>query len=133
MASSAEKATRDPQVVLWILAHQGFLINMKKCLITPTRMIFNSPLSSQGEGLQDKEGLQVDAEPDRGSGRSLAHLIGACIPALSGPSVTPDKGTTWQSSELRPQSPDVRGHMTWWATRLNAQIHNAQFSHTQHR
>ena len=76
-------------------------------------------LSPQGEGLPDKEGVQHPPEPDRGV-KSLP-----CSPdqsndsqypsdsnspyTLSGPSETPDKRTAWQSSELRPQSPDVRG------------------------
>ena len=84
-----------------------------------TQLPPHGALSSQGEGLQDKEGVQADAEPDRGV-KSFP-----CSPdrpndsqypsdpnspiTLSGPSETPDKRTAWQSSELRPQSPDVRG------------------------
>ena len=86
MASSAEKATRDLQVVLRILAHLGFIINMKKCLTSPTQMIeflgFILNSLRMVLSLPKEKVFQIRKECRRMlnqtevSSRSLAHLIG---------------------------------------------------------
>ena len=145
MASSAEKATRDLQVVLRILAHLGFIINMKKCLTTPTQMIeflgFILNSLRMVLSLPKEKVFKIRKECRRMlnqtevSSHSLAHLIGlmtASIPAIQ---IAPLHYRGLQRLRTR----GLRGShlnydrkvrmseyavmdLTWWATRLNAQI-----------
>ena len=145
MASSAEKATRDLQVVLWILAHLGFIINLKKCLTTPTQMIeflgFILNSLRMVLSLPKEKVFKIRKECRRMlnqtevSSRSLAHLIGlmtASIPAIQ---IAPLhyrglqrlrtrglRGSHLNYDRKVRMSEDAVMDLTWWATRLNAQI-----------
>ena len=145
MAPSPEEVSRNLQLVIQILTHLGFVINQKKCILTPTqwieflgfvvdsvRMVLSLP---QDKVSKIRKECRHMANQSEVSGRSLAHLIGlltSCLPAVLTAPLHYRGLQALRTKTLRynnldydrkvPLSPQASADLSWWVENVSPEM-----------